>query len=528
MLLWVVVTKTQLTKLVIERNQGKTIGMCAMKAGMSRKTAGKYLNQDDVLEQRRLPHTWRTRVDPLAEIWPRAQEMLGDAPELEAKALFEYLVPAAVAGGPLGEGGPGGLQEKHLRTFQRRVRDWRLENGPGKEVFFTQDHTPGKVLAMDWTDMGGLGITIGGRVLKHKLFHAVLPYSNWEWAVRAYSESTLSLRAGLKAVLGRLGRVPRELLSDHSSTATHQLKRGSAERGFNEEYLSICAHFGITPRTINVGRPQENGSCETSHGHLKRRIRQHLLLRGSADFASGEEYDGFLIKVLESANLRRSKRLGEELAAMPETLIADLADYRELMVSVRNDSTIRVNKMVYSVPCRLIGVKLLARIGENGIVLLAGAREVARLPLSRGDRGAVIDFRHLIGHLLRKPGAFAGYRWREELFPSMVYRAAYDHLERVGAAADKRYLEILKLAADEGQTAVENALEQLLATPRGVVSAKEVRGVLDTWRDLEREWRERPPLEVSLSDYDALLDGGEENDEWLDGVETSILAEVEA
>ena len=479
--------------------------MCAMKAGMSRKTAGKYLSQENVLEQRRVPHTWKTRKDPLAEIWPKAQEMLLDAPELEAKALFEHLMP----------GGAGAAtEEKHLRTFQRRVRDWRLENGPGKEVFFTQDQTPGKVLAMDWTDMGSLGITIGGRALKHKLFHAVLPYSNWEWAVRAQSESTLSLRTGLKATLGRLGRVPQELLSDHSSTATHQLKRGAKERGFNEEYLSICTHYGITPRTINVGRPQENGSCETSHGHLKRRIKQHLLLRGSADFASEAEYDAFLVKMLEAANLKRAKRLGEEIAAMPERSIADLADYRELMVSVRNDSTIRVNKMVYSVPCRLIGVKLLAQIGENGIVLLAGAREVARLPLSRGDRGAVIDFRHLIGHLVRKPGAFAGYRWREELFPSMVYRAAYDHLERAGGAADKRYLEILKLAADEGQTAVENALEQLLATPRGVVSAKNVREVLDTWRDLEREWRERPPLPVSLSVYDSLLDGGEEN-EWV-------------
>lgn len=495
---------------------------------MNRKTAGKYLSQDNVLEPRRVPHTWKTRKDPLLEIWPKALLMLQEAPELEAKALFEYLVPAAVAGGPPGEGSPGGLQEKHLRTFQRRVRDWRLENGPGKEVFFTQDHMPGKVLAMDWTDMGGVGITIQGLALKHKLFHAVLTYSNWEWAVRAQSESTLSLRAGLKATLGRLGKVPQELLSDHSSTATHQLRRGAKHRGFNEEYLSICAHFGITPRTINVGRPQENGSCETSHGHLKRRIKQHLLLRGSGDFSSEVEYDAFLIKVLELANLRRTKRLGEELAAMPDRLIAELADYRELMVSVRNNSTIRVNKMVYSVPCRLIGVKLLAQIGENEIVLLAGAREVARLPLSRGDRGAVIDFRHLIGHLLRKPGAFAGYRWREELFPSRVYRAAYDRLVRVGGDADKRYLEVLKVAADEGVTAVENALEQLLATPRGVISAKDVRGFLDTWRDLEREWRERPPLEVNLFDYDALLDGGEENDGWMDAAETSILAEVKA
>jgi transposase InsO family protein len=486
--------------------------MCAMKAGMSPKTAGKYLRQDNAMEQRRVPHTWRTREDPLEGLWPRALEMLRDAPELEAKALFEHLLP----------GSPGTAGEKHLRTFQRRVRKWRLAEGPEKEVFFTQDHKPGGTLAVDWTDMGGLGITIQGRALTHKLFHAVLPYSGWEWAVRAHSESTLSLRGGLKAALGRLGRVPRELLTDHSSTATHQLKRGSGTRGFNAEYLGICAHFGITPRTINVGRPQENGSCESAHGHLKRRIRQHLLLRGSSDFASEEEYDLFLIKVLDSANLRRAGRLAEELAAMGEAAIADLPDYREVMVSVRSDSTIRINKMVYSVPSRLIGVKLLARVGENHIVLLEGAQEVARLPLSRGDRGAVIDFRHLIGHLLRKPGAFAGYRWREELFPSLVYRAAYDHLTRVSAEADRRYLEVLALAAGEGQTVVENALEHLLSEPRPVITAREVKDMLDTWRDVKREWRERPPLEVCLSDYDALLGGGD--DDLLDGGDGEVAA----
>ena len=177
-------------------------------------------------------------------------------------------------------------------------------------------------------------------------------------------------------------------------------------------------------------------------------------------------------------------------------------------------------------PSRLIGVKLLARIYESRIVLLEGAQEVARLPLSRGDRGAVIDFRHLIGYLLRKPGAFAGYRWREELFPSLVYRAAYDHLTRVGGDADRRYLEVLKVAADEGQTAVENALEHLLGAPRPVISAQEVKGMLETWQDLEREWRERPPLTVRLEDYDALLDGGEEDGEQQEATEAAEAAQA--
>ncbi len=167
-------------------------------------------------------------------------------------------------------------------------------------------------------------------------------------------------------------------------------------------------------------------------------------------------------------------------------------------------------KLVYSVPSRLIGAKLLARIYENEIFLLEGADEVARLPLGTGDSGAVIDFRHLIGHLLRKPGAFAGYRWREELFPAPAYRAAFDHLERRSpTTADRRYLEILKVAADQGQTAVENALEQLLGATRPEVSADRVREMLETWRDLQREWRERPAMAVDLRSYDDLLDGGE-------------------
>lgn len=477
--------------------------MSAMKAGMTRNTARKYLRQNDVMEQERRPHAWRTRPDPLEKMWPEALEMLRQAPELEAKALFEHLRQRH----------PEGIGAELLRTFQRRVRRWRLMEGGEKEVYFTQDHKPGEELAVDWTDMGSLKITIGGRAFEHKLFHAVLPYSNWEWAVRARSESTLSLRGGLNAVFGRLGRVTRRLLTDQSSTATHQLSREGHRRGFNEEYLSVCAHFGLEPRTINVKCPEENGDCESSHGHLKRRMHQHLLLRGSHDFGSEADYDRFLIGVLESSNKLRTGRLAEELEAMREMAVEPVPDYRELMVTVGNNSTIRLRKMVYSVPSRLIGARLLARSYEDRIVLLEGAQEVAQLPRVLRDGGAVIDFRHIIGHLLRKPGAFANYRWREELFPAPVYRTAYDHLTRTTHEADRRYLEVLKVAADEGLTAVENALEQLLGAPRPDVSAAEVRAMLATWQEQQQEWRTRPPLEVNLADYDALLGGEEEAQE---------------
>ncbi|MFZ4777415.1 MAG: Mu transposase domain-containing protein, partial [Terrimicrobiaceae bacterium] len=361
-----------------------------------------------------------------------------------------------------------------------------------------------------WTDMRDLGVSICGVKLDHLMFHAVLPYSNWQWAVRSRSESLLSIRSGLKATIGRLGRVPKELLIDNSSTATHRLSGDGKRRGFNEEFLSVCEHFGMSPRTTNVSSPHENGTCEAMHGHFKRRLEQHLLLRGSRDFESEEAYDRFVIGVLERANGLRGERFAQEVAAMREHLAPELPDYTETMVRVNNNSTIRVCKRVYSVPSKLIGSRLRARIHETHIVLLDGMVVLAELPLRGGDRGAVIDFRHVIKWLVRKPGAFSEYRWREAMFPSLVWRAAYDHLCRHhdAHAADVCYLEILELAAGKGLGAVENIVEQLLLAPKPVVNAVEVTALLRTYEDEAMAFREREAMPVSLEVYDGLLGGG--------------------
>jgi transposase len=494
------INRRQINQLVYERNRRVSITMSAMKAGVSRNTARKYLRQADPSKQEKQPHDWRTRKDPLEAVWSAARGMLETAPELQAKSLFEHL----------SERTAGGTEEKVLRTFQRRVRQWRLEHGNEKEVFFSQEARPGAVLAVDWTDMRDLGVSICGVKLEHLMFHAVLPYSNWQWAVRSRSESLLSVRCGLKATIGRLGRVPKELLIDNSSTATHRLSGDGKRRGFNEEFLSVCAHFGMIPRTTNVSCPHENGSCEAMHGHLKRRMEQHLLLWGSRDFESEEAYDRFVIGVLERANGLRGERFARELAVMREHLAPELPDYTETMVRVNNNSTIRVCKRVYSVPSKLIGSRLRARIHETHIVLLDGMVVLAELPLRGGDRGAVIDFRHVIKWLVRKPGAFSEYRWREAMFPSLVWRAAYDHLCRHhdSHAADVCYLEILELAAGEGLGTVENIVEQLLLAPKPVVNAAEVTALLRTYEDEATAFREREAMPVSLHVYDELLGGG--------------------
>ena len=160
---------------------------------MDRKTARDYLRDKRGPTQRRdarPARTWRTRPDPLKEIWPPAEPFLAVTPELEAKVLVEHLL----AGLPEEERAEA---SRGLRTFQRRVEEWRRHHGPPKEVFFPQATRPGEWMQVDWTHADELGVTIQGAPFDHLLCHAVLCYSNVQHATPCRSEPMLSLRAGL-------------------------------------------------------------------------------------------------------------------------------------------------------------------------------------------------------------------------------------------------------------------------------------------------------------------------------------------
>lgn len=490
------ITQQQLTRLVTEFHRKGNLSMSAMKAGMDRKTARKYVGSGAVVVPVRGPRTWRTRADPLGAVWPRAVEHLRAAPELEAKVLFERLLE--LPGEPLKEG--------QLRTFQRRVRQWRLEHGPEPEVVFAQEHRPGEVLQVDWTHAKELAVTIAGQPLDHLLCQAVLPYSNWQWATRCQSESLLSVRQGLQAALHRLGRVPARLQIDNSSAATHQISpRGKRE--FNAEFLSLVGHYGLVPRTIGIQCPNQNGDVESHNGHLKRRLAQHLLLRGHRDFASEADYDRFVEGVLVRANGRRQEKVAEELAVMRELPPTRLSEYDEVDCRVSSHSTIRVKRVTYSVPARFIGRRLRARVTEQRVDVYHGTEPVAELMRSKGRR-AVIDYRHVIQGLLRKPGAFARYRHREELFPDATYRAAHDQLVRDHGQrpGELEYLRLLKLTAELGVRAVSERLGELVGAGSPPWRTENVRRHLCPSPAVTQA----EPV-VDLAVYDALL-GGEAAD----------------
>ncbi len=459
----------QYRRLLLKHAQGKTMSLSALRAGVDRKTARKYIQAQQTPQQLQKPHTWRTRVDPLASAWPKAVQMLADAPELEAKALFEFFVAQPESG----------LALDHLRTFQRRVSSWRATHGPEKEVYFAQKHAPGQAMELDWTHTKELGVTINGAPLDHLLCHCVMPYSNWEWATRCQSESFLSLVGGLQASLGKLGKMPRYLSTDHSSAATHEICATGGKRAFNPDYLDLCEHYGLLPVTINVACPHEHGDVESQNGHLKRRLKQHLLLRGSRDFSSVLDYDHFLVRVMEAANKPRQARLAEELNVMQALPPTPLAEYLELDARVSNHSTIRVKSISYSVPSRLIGQRLRVEAYESVLKFYLGRERVLEVPRVCGDRGAVINFRHVVGPLLRKPGAFVNYQHREQLYPSVEYRAAYDRLvadhgERPGII---EYLHLLNLAVEHTVETVQAAMAPWMSGARKWRSA-DVRATL--------------------------------------------------
>ena len=481
----------QVRRLMEEIQKHGGIGLAAMRAGMDRKTARKYVRAGKLPSELRKPHTWRTREDPFAEDWATLVEMLEEAPELEATTLFDHLSGLK----------PEAHRAGQLRTLQRRVREWRAQRGPEREIFFPQAHRPGEAMQTDFTHATVLRVTICGEPFDHQLCHSVLPFSNWEWATVCHSESMAALRRGVQSTVFRLGRVPEFHQTDNSTAATHDLRTG--KRGFNEEYLAMMGHFGVKPRTIGVGEKEQNGDIEASHGVLKRRLEQHLLLRGSRDFENEEVYERWLWEKIDAANRLRQAKLAEELAVMRPLMVSRLPEYRQESVVVTSWSTIRVRRNAYSVPSRLIGETLRVHVSEQRLEVYHGGvlqLEVERL---RGEGGHRINYRHVIWSLVQKPGAFARYRYREDLFPSLTFRRAYDALtERLDAwKADIEYLRILHLAASTMENEVETALELLMDAGECPVADAVKRVVAP-------EKIEVPALEVptvDLTSYDSLL-----------------------
>ncbi len=494
------VTNAQVRRLKAEMTKTGSVGIAAGRAGMSRNTATKYLKTDKLPSETSVARTWRTRPDPFDEDWPWVAEQLVEAPGLEAKTLFEELVRRH----------PGRYQDGQLRTLQRRIRQWRAAEGPDKELHLPQEHVPGEAMQTDFTWMNKLGITIAGEAYEHMLCHSTLPYSNWSWGTPCQSESMAAFRKGVPAALRRLGRRPRFHQTDNSTGATHSLSTGKRE--FNDDYAVLMEQLGMEPRTIAVGKKEQNGDIEASNGALKRYIEQQLLLRGSRDFESHDDYVAWLSSTMERRNRSRSKRLQEDLAAMRPLTSAIITEYTEVTVRVTSGSTVPIKKCSYSVPSRLRGERVRVRIYDERIEIFYGGQRQVSAERVRGEGGHRIDYRHIVHSLLRKPGGFRRYRYRDDLFPTQTFRDAFEALDKAldQRKADIEYLRLLHLAATTMESSVETELRRQLDAD-ALPNADEVRD------RVAPDEPEIPHINVpvaELSSYDELL------------TESVLLAEV--
>lgn len=433
---------------------GVSLRVAALKTGMDEKTARKYRRSGRMPSELSERHWWRTRPDPFAEVWSAVEKQLEENSGLQAKTLFAWLQREY----------PGRFQDGQLRTFQRGVRRWRATQGPDKEVYFSQVHEPGRLCASDFTHMTSLEVTIGGQSFPHLLYHFVLTYSNWEWATVCYSESFESLSAGLQSAVWELGGVPARHRTDRLSAAVNNL---TEEREFTERYRGLMEHYGLEKEKIQARQAHENGDVESSHRHLKEAVNQALLLRGSREFESREAYAKFLVELLRQRNAGRQSRLWEEQAVLRPLPARRYEGWRRVRARVGVGSTLKVDRNTYSVPSRLIGEVVEVRIGVEELEVWFGGVLMERLPRLRGRGQERINYRHVIGWLVRKPGAFEHYRYREDLFPTSRFRMAYDALaEHDPEQAVREYLAILELAARDGEVLVDDALRMLLAEDR--------------------------------------------------------------
>lgn len=475
-----------------ERQKGIAQEVAAARAGMSVRTARKYEHLGQLPSQLKQPRTYRTRPNPFAQDWDWVVAELQRDPALQAKTLFVLLCQRR----------PDHYQPVQLRALQRHIAAWRAHHGPEQEVIFEQVHLPGRLAQSDFTNMTDLAITLSGVPFPHLVFHLVLTYSNVEAVTICFSESFEALAEGIETCLWQVGGVPELHRTDNLTAAVRSLS-ADGRKDFTERYAALMAHYGMQSTTNTPGEPKQNGDVEQSHYRFKDALDQALRVRGSRDFADRTAYLHFLHELIRRRNQTRQARWERERTALRPLPHAALHPCRELRVSVSRFSTIRVLQNTYSVPSRLIGVTLTVRLQAETLELYVGTTHTLTLPRLVGQQRHLIDYRHIIWSLVRKPGAFAQYRYRDELFPRLAFRRAYDLLvAQRPAHADREYVRVLHLAASISEIDVEAAL--LLVLESGRVPT------FDLVRDLVRqpETASVPALPapvIDLRGYDQLL-----------------------
>ena len=445
----------QVHKFKVHRNTLSQVASAA-KVGISERSA-RRIEHGDALPSQRPARSWRTRQDPLGQAWDvEVAPMLQADVTLNAVTLLEELQRRH----------PGQYDTAVLRTLQRRLRQWRAVHGAEREVYFAQEHPPGRLGLSDFTVCNELGVFIGEVAFPHRLYQFALAHSGWRHVtVVAGGESFIALSTGLQAALWRLGGVPEEHRTDSLSAAFNNL---AEQETLTRRYDDLCRHYGMRASRCNPGQSNENGSIESRHDSLKTALDQALRLRGSRAFDDRASYEGFVDTIVQRFNARAAKRLGVERPMLKTLPVRRTAEYEELPARVSKYAIFTVKGAQYSAPSQLIGHRLMVRQYAQHIECWLGGQCVLRRARATHHDGQRhprdIDYRHLVAALRRKPGAFARWVLRDAAFPRAVYRQTWERLAaaRPERQACKTMVGLLVLAADGHEAQLAAELEQLI------------------------------------------------------------------
>jgi len=488
------VTDQQVRRLFTVQNKYEYRYQVADAAGISSKTARKYRKTGKLPSQCRVEHTWSTRRDPFTDDWAFVVQLLEDTQAtLQAHTILDYLQRA----------NPGKYHNGQLRTLQRRVKAWKALYGPAKEIFFSQVYYPGQWACSDFTSMNKLNITIGQQPFEHIFYHFVLCYSNWQAGRICFSESFESLSLGIQDALWKLGGVPSLHRTDNLTSAVHKVGHPDV---FTDKYRALSTHYGFESSKTNPASPHENGDVEKSNDLFKKAVDQSLIIRGSRDFDTIEQYAQFLQKIIDRMNENCHKRFAEELEVLRELPNLRYDDYETRTCKVGRGGTFRLLHNTYSAHSRLAGEKIKVRVFADKLEIWYAQRHIETFPRLRGENGHHINYRHIIDRLVRKPGAFENYCYKDDMFPTSLFRIAYDILRDTCSIrqASKEYLKILELAAKEGESLVNEALRLLINLDEEIEFEK-VKQFIDS-KQKAPEPTEVHIEPVDINDYDMLLE----------------------
>lgn len=490
------ITDHQVTKYKELRNKHPQ-EVAAAKVGISVSSARRLESQVSLPSQRP-PRHWRTRSDPLGEVWDsEVVPMLEAAPALMAITVLEELQRRH----------PGEFADSLLRTLQRRVRQWRALNGQERELFFAQAHPPGRLGLSDFTVCDELQVVVEGSFLPHRLYQFTFAHSGWRHArLTLGGESFQALTSGLQDALWMAGGVPQEHRTDSLSAAFNNL---AEQEELTRRYSDLCQHYGMRASRNNRGESHENGAIEARQGSLKVALEQALLLRGTREFADLSSYEQFVADTVRKLNARCARAWEGERASLKPLPTRRTTEFEELDARVSKFGVFTAKSAMYSVPSRLAGHLLKVRLYSAHLEAWLGGIKVfecERLYANTRDRHPKrIDWRHMLPSLKRKPGAFARWVLRDAMFPRSEYAQAWERInEQLPERAACRLMVGLLDLADRFNVVTELAQE---------LNALHEHGQLPDLEKLRAQFAPRQTLmpEVlvvlpAAADYDELLE----------------------